>query len=73
MRWFLHRAGRPTDVPREDLAWGHVGLRVAHSLIPNTTNRVISRFRVFAASILVLMAMAGAGSAGVVLEIEFAV
>jgi hypothetical protein len=38
------------------LAWGYVALRYAHSLIHLTTNRVIWRFRAFAASMFVLLA-----------------
>jgi hypothetical protein len=41
------------------LAWAYVGLRVLHSLIQNTFNRVLVRFTVFALSTVVLMALAG--------------
>ncbi len=41
-----------------NLAWTYVGLRVAHSLVQNTINRVMIRFSVFALSSLVLMAIA---------------
>ena len=41
-----------------DLAWAYVALRVVHSLIQCTVNKVIVRFYVFALSTLVLMAMA---------------
>jgi len=37
------------------LAWTYVGLRLAHSLIHLTTNRVIHRFWAFAASNVVLI------------------
>ncbi len=47
-----------TDTLHVDLAWAYVGLRVVHSLIQNTINRVTLRFLVFALSTLVLMAMA---------------
>ncbi len=47
-----------TDPLHIDLAWAYVGLRVVHSLIQNTINRVILRFTVFALSTVVLMAMA---------------
>jgi hypothetical protein len=40
------------------LAWGYVGLRVAHSLIQCTGNFVPLRFVVFASSSLVLMVIA---------------
>lgn len=42
-----------------ELAWAYVGLRVVHSLIQNTINRVTLRFLVFAVSTLVLMVLAG--------------
>jgi hypothetical protein len=41
------------------LAWGYVGLRILHSLIQNTINRVAVRFLVFATSTIVLMVWAG--------------
>ncbi len=47
-----------TDALHVDLAWGYVGLRVLHSLIQNTINRVTVRFLIFALSTLALMAMA---------------
>jgi hypothetical protein len=40
------------------LAWGYVGLRVAHSLIQATINFVPVRFFVFSASTIVLMIIA---------------
>jgi hypothetical protein len=39
------------------LAWGYVGLRIAHSLIQALINKVIIRFALFAAASLVLMVM----------------
>lgn len=36
------------------LAWGYVGLRVLHSLVHLTCNRIIARFLAFAASNLLL-------------------
>ncbi len=39
------------------LAWLYVALRVVHSLIQATVNRVMLRFQVFAASSLVLFAL----------------
>ncbi|TMM50290.1 MAPEG family protein [Qipengyuania marisflavi] len=39
------------------LAWIYVGLRVIHSLVQATANRVMVRFVLFALSSLVLMAM----------------
>lgn len=41
------------------LAWTYVGLRVAHSLVQATINKIPLRFRIFAASGLVLMALTG--------------
>ena len=41
------------------LAWGYVALRVIHSLVQNTINRVPVRFLVFALSTIVLMVWAG--------------
>ena len=42
------------------LAWAYVGLRVAHSIVQATNNRVIVRFALFALSSLVLMALGDA-------------
>ena len=39
------------------LGWGYVGLRVMHSLIQATVNRVMWRFAVFVLSSLVLIAL----------------
>jgi hypothetical protein len=39
------------------LAWAYVLLRIAHSLVHLTYNNVIHRMRVYAASILVLLAL----------------
>lgn len=39
------------------LAWAYVGLRVAHSIVQATINRVIIRFALYALSSLVLMAL----------------
>jgi hypothetical protein len=39
------------------LAWTYVGLRVVHSLVQNTINRVMVRFSIFALSSLVLVAL----------------
>ena len=41
------------------IAWLYFGLRVAHSLIYLTYNHVVHRFAVFAASNLVVLALAG--------------
>lgn len=39
------------------LAWAYVGLRIAHSIVQATVNRVIVRFALFALSSLALMAL----------------
>ncbi len=39
------------------LAWAYVGLRVAHSIVQATFNRVVIRFALFALSSLTLMAL----------------
>lgn len=39
------------------LAWAYVGLRIAHSIVQATVNRVMVRFALFALSSLVLMAL----------------
>lgn len=39
------------------LAWGYVGLRVVHSLVQATINKIELRFSVFALSTLVLMVL----------------
>ena len=51
---FLEHAGTGLNVT---LAWAYVGLRVLHSLIQITFNRIIVRFFVFLLSTLVLMAL----------------
>ena len=45
------------DGPNTTLAWAYVGLRIAHSIVQATVNRVIVRFALFALSSLVLMAL----------------
>lgn len=39
------------------LAWAYVGLRVLHSLVQNTANKVMVRFSVFCLSSLTLVAL----------------
>ncbi len=39
------------------IAWGYVGLRIAHSLVQTIGNRVMIRFALFALSSLCLMAL----------------
>lgn len=45
------------DATALKLAWTYVLLRVAHSLVQATVNRVIVRFAIFALATLVLMAL----------------
>ncbi len=47
------------DGPNALLAWIYVGLRIAHSLIQVTANKVIVRFILFALSSVVLIALIG--------------
>lgn len=39
------------------IAWGYVGLRILHSLVQVTTNRILYRFSLFALSTLTLIAL----------------
>jgi hypothetical protein len=39
------------------LAWAYVGLRIVHSLVQVTVNKVMVRFLIFALSSFVLMAL----------------
>ncbi|MGN6147643.1 MAG: MAPEG family protein [Rhizomicrobium sp.] len=55
--FYIYLAGR-VDQTAVWLAWAYVVLRVVHSLIQCTTNKVTLRFTVFALSTLVLMIMA---------------
>jgi hypothetical protein len=48
---------RATDVVMVLLAWAYVATRVAHAFVHLTTNHVPTRFRIFAAGVLVLVAM----------------
>ena len=45
------------------MAWGYVALRVAHSLVQVTSNKVMTRFSIFALASVVLMVMALRASA----------
>ena len=47
----------PARDPDVALAWGYVGLRVAHSLVQATVNKIELRFAVFALSSFVLLAL----------------
>ncbi len=55
--FYIYMAGS-ADWLAIDLAWAYVVLRVIHSLIQCTINRVPLRFAVFALSTLVLMVLA---------------
>lgn len=44
------------------LAWGYVGLRVIHSIVQSTSNKVLVRFSLFLLSSLLLAAMAVNGT-----------
>jgi hypothetical protein len=54
--FYLQLAGQ-TDATNVALAWAYVGLRIIHSLVQGTINRVAIRFLVFALSSLVLLAL----------------
>ena len=42
----------------EQLAWGYVGLRILHSIVQATINRILIRFGVFMLASLVLLVLA---------------
>ena len=48
---------RATDVVMVVLAWAYVATRVAHAFVHLTSNHVPTRFRIFVAGVLVLLAM----------------
>jgi hypothetical protein len=48
------------------LAWAYVALRVVHSLVQATVNRVMLRFQIFAASSIVLFVLIGFAFAAVI-------
>jgi hypothetical protein len=54
--FYLQLSGQ-TDATNVALAWAYVGLRIIHSLVQGTINRVAIRFLVFALSSLVLIAL----------------
>lgn len=54
---FYTQLAGAADVLNVQLAWAYVGLRVVHSLVQNTANKVMIRFTVFSLSSLVLIAM----------------
>jgi hypothetical protein len=55
--FYTHLAGNSSELA-VGLAWVYVLLRVVHSLVQNTINRVMIRFGVFALSSLTLIALA---------------
>ena len=50
------------------LAWGYVALRVVHSFVQVTANRVLLRFGLFGTSSLILMALAARAVAGLLAQ-----
>ncbi len=52
---FYAQLAGAADALNVNLAWAYVGLRVAHSLVQNTANKVMIRFSVFALSSIVLI------------------
>jgi hypothetical protein len=54
---FYTQLAGAADVLSVQLAWAYVGLRVVHSLVQNTANKVMIRFSVFSLSSLVLIAI----------------
>lgn len=54
--FYLQLSGQ-TDATNVALAWAYVALRIVHSLVQGTVNRVAIRFLVFALSSLVLIAL----------------
>lgn len=57
LSFFLHLSGH-VDTLTVGLAWGYVGLRIAHSIVQTTANIVMIRFGLFAVSSITLIAMA---------------
>jgi len=47
------------------LAWGYVGLRIVHSLVQATSNPIMVRFSLFAASELTMLGLLLKGAAAV--------
>lgn len=48
------------------LAWGYVGLRILHSIVQSTVNKVKFRFPLFASSTLCLLGLTVHASAGLI-------
>ena len=57
LAFYAHLAGAGDEL-NITLAWTYVGLRIVHSLVQNTINKVMVRFSVFALSSLVLIGIA---------------
>lgn len=57
MRWRSCWRISEGDGLNTTIAWAYVGLRVAHSIVQATINRVVIRFALFALSSLALMAL----------------
>jgi hypothetical protein len=55
--FYTHLTGHATDLAIS-LAWSYVVLRILHSLVQNTVNKVMIRFSVFSLSSLALMGLA---------------
>ena len=56
LAFYTHLA-HVADSVNVNLAWGYVVLRVLHSLVQNTANKVMLRFMIFALSSLALIAI----------------
>jgi hypothetical protein len=56
LAFYTHLAGA-ADTTNVSRAWAYVTLRVIHSLVQNTANKVMIRFSVFGLSSLVLIAI----------------
>jgi hypothetical protein len=54
---YSHLAGTG-DALMIQLAWGYVGIRILHSLVQSTINKVMIRFSLFCLSSIVLIIMA---------------
>lgn len=57
LAFYTALAGNGSDLA-VTLAWAYVGLRVLHSVVQTTINKVMIRFSLFALSSLVLIALA---------------
>lgn len=56
LRWLWRLAVWAAEL-NEYLAWAYVALRIIHSLVQVTVNRVMARFLIFALGSLVLFAL----------------